>query len=526
VNVATEREPRAAARWLALGLLALAFAATACALHELFSSRVALVEHWGVPRFACLVLFSCICVAIEGLALRREWRERSRGLFVARAAFDVVTSSVAAMLLFFQPARGIECAVAVGLAGGVVALLALLEPPLRRRAPRTVKAVDFAVFQLCLAAWCAEAILRAKQQWRPSALLVRADAGPRRYLDQFHLQPGQMRFGFPCDSRGYYDEETSGKRAGEFFALALGDSFSVSVGPHALHFTTVCERELGDSSVYNMGVPAIGPPEYFELLRSEGLALRPDAIVVSLFIGNDVAFYDTRTKPVARGLVPWFDANRYLLGLFTQRVARMRGAQAPGANASAFGDVIDPASESGRRLDTLEAIAREYPWLVDVALERPSFPEETFRNMELARIRAICRPDERVYGDLFEVLSALRELAPDTPLYVLLIPDEFQVEDAVWDDALSAIARRDFERDLPQRRIVSWLAEHGIEAIDLLPAMRAVEPMPDGRRHLYHLRNTHFNTRGNDLAGKELARALRPLKDRVLARERAAAEAR
>ena len=37
----------------------------------------------------------------------------------------------------------------------------------------------------------------------------------------------------------------------------------------------------------------------------------------------------------------------------------------------------------------------------------------------------------------------------------------------------------------------------------------AVEPLPDGRRHLYQLRDTHFNARGNQVAGQELAAFLR-----------------
>ena len=42
--------------------------------------------------------------------------------------------------------------------------------------------------------------------------------------------------------------------------------------------------------------------------------------------------------------------------------------------------------------------------------------------------------------------------------------------------------------------------------LDLLPLLRTVEPMKDGRRHVYQLRNTHFNARGNEVAGRALAR--------------------
>ena len=57
--------------------------------------------------------------------------------------------------------------------------------------------------------------------------------------------------------------------------------------------------------------------------------------------------------------------------------------------------------------------------------------------------------------------------------------------------------------------IVAILLTAGVMLINLLPAMRAVEPHADGKRHVYHLQDTHFNARGNDVAGRELARFLR-----------------
>ena len=35
--------------------------------------------------------------------------------------------------------------------------------------------------------------------------------------------------------------------------------------------------------------------------------------------------------------------------------------------------------------------------------------------------------------------------------------------------------------------------------------MRAVEPLEHGRRHVYHLRDSHFNAAGNRVAGEALA---------------------
>jgi hypothetical protein len=58
---------------------------------------------------------------------------------------------------------------------------------------------------------------------------------------------------------------------------------------------------------------------------------------------------------------------------------------------------------------------------------------------------------------------------------------------------------------------VRELGRLGIPVFDLLPVMRAVEPLADGKRHLYHLTDTHWNVRGNAVAGAELAKFVRAL---------------
>ena len=39
--------------------------------------------------------------------------------------------------------------------------------------------------------------------------------------------------------------------------------------------------------------------------------------------------------------------------------------------------------------------------------------------------------------------------------------------------------------------------------------LSAQPPMADGHRHLYHIRDTHFNARGNRIVGEALAGFLR-----------------
>ena len=83
-----------------------------------------------------------------------------------------------------------------------------------------------------------------------------------------------------------------------------------------------------------------------------------------------------------------------------------------------------------------------------------------------------------------------------------MIPDEFQVNDALYETLLARSERPDaYDRDMPQRLLREYAAAKGIPMLDLLPVLRAAEV--DGRT--YHLRDTHWNARGNRVAGEAIA---------------------
>ncbi len=118
--------------------------------------------------------------------------------------------------------------------------------------------------------------------------------------------------------------------------------------------------------------------------------------------------------------------------------------------------------------------------------------------------------DPRSLVLLQESLLDAKRAAGNVPIAVMIIPDEFQVEDALWNE-VSAAANRPLERDRPQQRLMAWFVNSGIPVLDLLPVLRAVEPLEDGKRHVYHALDTHFNARGNEAAAGALLPFLRDL---------------
>ena len=84
-------------------------------------------------------------------------------------------------------------------------------------------------------------------------------------------------------------------------------------------------------------------------------------------------------------------------------------------------------------------------------------------------------------------------------LVIVILPDEFQVNDTLWEQVQRKVGDASpLERDLPQKKILAFCAEHGIPCLDLLPILRAAER----EGHTYHLRDTHWNARGNEVAGR------------------------
>jgi hypothetical protein len=399
----------------------------------------------------------------------------------------------AGYLACLQPHRYFGLALAAGLVPGAFAAGLLAAPAVARRLPaRALRVADFALFQLCLFLLLGELGLRALARVRPMAILARGGGEAHLLVEAQRKPPGELFMGFPFNADGYYDEDFGALRPGERRVACIGDSFSVGVVPHVLHYTTVCERELPGVRVDNVGVQGVGPEEYIYLLEREVARLEPDAVVVALFVGNDFGpdqQYLRRDDPWHPAL--WFDRDNVLLWLVARRLARVR------RELAATGDERVGAWMDG----ALEAH--------DPMAEVPTFSVETFLDIEVSRARTVCAEGAIDADVVREQLTRMRRAAGSVRLFALLLPDEFQVEDELWQAVVGALPGVALERDRAQRVVGELLAELGIPYADLLPRMRAVPALADGRRHVYHVRDTHFNARGNREAGLALAELLR-----------------
>jgi hypothetical protein len=373
---------------------------------------------------------------------------------------------------------------------GVYALWTLMLPWLRGVVPsRARRGMDLALMNLAVLLVLAELGLRVLASVWASPILVTSGTPPEIRRTAGRQAPGSLSFGFPMNSLGFYDTEFAPPTATRGKVVAsIGDSFSYGVVPHAYHYTTVAERALPGVAIYNMGFPNTGPSDYLYLLQRQALPLRPDLVVVEIFLGNDVSDF-----PQPAGPSRWYDADRYLSAVVWHRLGVMRRAKR-----------IDPAKVAEEQNQKETELAARYPWVTDPLREPPGMDKEVYLQLELRNALSVCAPGTLTYPIFLKTLALIKQAAGDVPLAFVLIPDEFQVEDSLW----QAITRRTdlrLERDRPQQVTVDWIKERGWPVLDLLPRLRDVPPMADGRRHLYHRQDTHFNARGNQLAGKALA---------------------
>lgn len=415
-------------------------------------------------------------------------------------------------MLWLQPVRGPVAQMHVAACAGVYLLLVLIGERAPRWGVRVRPALDLSLLGILALVLSAELALTLWNGWKPSPLLARPGGSAAEHVERESIEPGSLVRGFPVNTLGDYDTELD--VAGRRLVVTVGDSFSVGIVPFPFHFTTVAEEQLGDRhgldvEVYNVGLPTLGPKEYLHLIETKVLDLDPELIAVNIFVGNDINQAKNRDT-WDMGAWSWLAPDSWLVGLMVTRLGLLSGQPLALDEAPELGQGSSGWARGDPRIEALRTECLEdYPWVADPDLERTMMTEAAFLNVEATRARRVCSRWTGGYDMLFMILEEMRTTCAPIPMAVVIIPDEFQVEEALWEDLVKRTPGEQLDRFQPQRILMDGLEERGIPALDLLPALRAVPPEPgaDGlqRRRVYHLRDTHINARGNRAVGEALA---------------------
>jgi hypothetical protein len=283
---------------------------------------------------------------------------------------------------------------------------------------------------------------------------------------------------FRLNSKGFRDQEFSPKDGSRFRIIAVGDSFAFGIVPYQYNFLTVLEERLNQrlpTEIYNLGIPAIGPKDYLSVLVHEGLALQPDLVLVSFFVGND--FRDARVT--AR---KWWEYS-YVASLFRYVHVLFKHTMKPPM-------AIDTAANAGPAYD-------------DAA---PTFTAERYLAIQTENAKIFRRGHERFPEMLNAAVHYLEEFkrvcdAHRIPLIAVIAPDEMQVNPVLRAEVMRASgdtdeARWDFA--LANNALRQRLAGIDLVHIDLYDAFVTAAR----NTNLYKPNDTHWNIVGNRFAAE------------------------
>ena len=334
----------------------------------------------------------------------------------------------------------------------------------------------------------AELIVIAAARIFPSPILW-DPASSRSFLRAFQYAPGSLRFGVPHNSMGYYDKEFVTGSDNRTVIAVISDSFGEGIVPYEQNFTTVAERALrrrlpgNRIFLHNFGVPAAGPREYAYIYSQHVKRFSPRLVVIALFVGNDLS--DLFTMPRTLFLLQDWRISQVITRIF----------RATTGAASLTEPLFSSISE-----DTFE----------DETI--PNMTDQDFLALELDRLtiaqngQVQNRGVDQLYQKLFKILRWFSAQLDDR-LILMLIPDEFQINDELYRTLLVNTKKPEkYDRDAPQRRISEYARKHNIPVLDLLPVLRDAR----GACRPYRPRDSHWNACGNKVAGQALADFLAP----------------
>ncbi len=299
----------------------------------------------------------------------------------------------------------------------------------------------------------------------------------------YRLAPSREYFGTRPNSLGFYDEEWTAQAApGVRRVAVLGDSYTVGMVPFADNYVTIADESLGPGiELLNLGIVHTSVPEYVEVLRSEALRLRPELVVLSFYIGNDIH-------------------EDWATGFFTSAGSKT-------VHALRVLLLVSRSSEPYQQVMSGEAMIREEP--DGTRTELPLMTEEKHVDREWKHLDALFRdpPHHRTRRAWRDTERAIRDFvalcrAQGLPVVATIAPDEIQVVPALFE----RVAREHgeptsaFDLEYPNRRLAALFAELGVPVLDFLPALRAAE----AQAPTYHLRAVHWNRHGNAAAAAAL----------------------
>ena len=309
--------------------------------------------------------------------------------------------------------------------------------------------VEQAAAALAIVLLAGEAALRCAD-WAADRRLA-----AREVLAGIKLEPGSQYHGRIVNRDGYCDDEfQSDRSAGQFRIAALGDETILAQDVPGGCLSAV-ERRLPEVEVYNFAAPGCHPGHYAAQMRLDVARFHPHLVLAFISVGSEI-----RPAPVNSPLT-W-------QGLSMARRLWRPPLAAPLLAADARLDYESYLRLTGDRL-----------LLCRTPLSVPAQRRWKELLQQLDRLAAQCRGKK-------------------VSLALVLVPADYQISPLLCQAAGRRIGceAAGLDLELPQRRLISFAAEHDAAVIDLLPHFRAATQSPFCRQQ------QQLSEYGHRLAGR------------------------
>lgn len=284
------------------------------------------------------------------------------------------------------------------------------------------------------------------------------------------------------------------KPSGTKRVLFIGDSFTMGWGvSEDKAYPRLAEnlaRQMAPNShieMINAGFTGAGPSGYYLFLKYFGLQLKPDAVVVGMYIGNDIS---------ARRDIEWTKIDP-------------RGYPEVVKSLSTYID----ASGNMRRRDIPPKyripILRESHLFIYIANrlipDSLVLPEYMKTSLLLCLFKPNCTKQDKEKAEVKHLFTGIKELtdSANIPLLVVLIPAEYQVNENMRKKYDINVPLTPNDQRRPNEEFTGWFAENGIHSLDLLPVFQKNNDLM-----LYFEQDDHFNPLGHALAATAIAPAV------------------
>jgi hypothetical protein len=313
---------------------------------------------------------------------------------------------------------------------------------------------------------------------------------------------------------GFRDREHSvEKPQGTCRILGIGDSFVYGDVRLKDNFLRVTESELAGRlserwpsvEMVMMGLGGYSPENALGVLRSGALDLSPDLVTLNFFVGNDITGIPTKGR-VYRGRLYYIGSSQPVLNV----LRKLRIFQLSESAIRQLASIVAQQRLSKGQDDTAEVESMDTD---EEETAIGSYPWEDFVMIQARRLPVFLSPPHRstlrLWDEAEDYLLEFDRLCreADVPWVLHIIPSEVQVDPETRRLVLEALSLSEeaYDFDAPQRRLHDFAEANGITITDPLPELRAQHSRGD---RLYIPNNTHWNVKGNRIAGEILAAAV------------------